>query len=595
MSSAVESSSRLGVLARNIRLVREAAGKSLILVGAVQVIGAVLGGVLLVAAGQVIDGLSGDAPDWGATWPWIVALAVVTTLTGVFTAVGTEQQALIAEMVAMHTSERLIAAGSRVPFEMFDQPSFYNRMQRASEGSRGSATTIVWATLAATRTVIESVVIVALLLAVVPLVIPIALAAYVPLYLTSRRGNRIQHRFRWAMTEDDRHRAYLSSVFADRDTAREVRMFDLGRYFGAKHSELWRTRLAELRTVVRRRIMHAGVGALVSSAMIAGALGFVAWLASRGDISLAAAGIGILGAHRLGGAAGRLNSHTSSLHQSGLQMQDYDRFLAEAEAAALLDEGADVPDRVAEITLEDVSFRYAGSDVDALSHIDLTLRAGEITALVGTNGSGKSTLMMVLCGLYPPTTGRVLWDGVDVSGFRPSALRSAVAPMFQDFTRYRLTARQNVVVSDLDAETDTARTMSAIDRAGAAPVVDRLDDGLATKLSRAYVDGTELSAGQWQRLAVARAFFHAGPLLILDEPSADLDPLAEREIIEELATRSEDRIVMIISHRFSAVRRAHRIIVLNDGRLVEQGDHERLLDSGGIYAAMYRTQVGEQL
>jgi len=585
----------LRVLAANTRLVANAGRGSLMTVGVIQIATALLGGALLWSAGRVIDGLSGENADWSATWPWIVALAAITTVSGVLTAAGTEYQRLITELVQMHTSQNLIDASASVPFERFDNDGFYNRMQRALEGSADSATVLVWATLGATRSLIEAFVILLLLVTVVPLVIPIAIAAFIPLFVMSRRSNRVQHRFTWTLTEDDRHRGYLASLFADRPAAREVRMFDLGRWFGRTHNDLWKQRLEHLRRVVRTRIGNATIGSFVSSVTSAGALGLIAWMAARGDLSLADAGIGILGAHRLAGAATRINTNIANLHLGALQMRDYEQFLAEAAMAGTDDVGDDVPASVDEITLDRVSFRYPGASVDALSGIELSIRSGEVTAVVGTNGSGKSTLMLVLCGLYMPTEGRVLWDGIDVASFRPSSLRAAIAPMFQDFTRYQLTVRENILVSDLASPANDDRLDMAVDTANAAPVIDRAPLGMETRLSRAYADGTELSAGQWQRLAVARALFHGGPLLILDEPSADLDPLAERELVNELVARSQDRAVLFISHRFSAVRRADRIVVLNEGRLVEEGTHDDLLTDNGIYAAMYQAQVGDEV
>ena len=577
---------------RSCRLVIHAALHSLALVPIVQLTAGLLGGALLVAAGQVISGLSGDQADWSATWPWIIALGTITTLSGVLTAVGTEQQRLISELVSMHTSQRLIDSAAAVPFSMFDDPDFYDQMRRATEGSRGSATTIVFGTLTSTRTLIDGAVVAAVLVVVAPVAIPIAAFAFVPIFLTSRRSNTVEHRFTRALTEDDRHRGYLATLFTNRAAAREVRMFDLGSWFGAAHNTLSEERCTRLRQVGRSRVFFAAVGASISSAMIAGALGLVAWMATGGDLSLADAGVGILGAHRLSGVVTRLNSTTASLHRCGPKMRDYDRFIAEAQQSQQEATGLDVPSSVTEIEVRDVSFRYLGATADALSGVSLKVRQGEITALVGPNGSGKSTLMMILCGLYTPTKGQVLWDGVDVATFHPVQLRSAIAPMFQDFTRYQMSALDNVAVSDLSAADDRARARTAIETAGAQPVVDRLHYGLTTKLSRAYVDGTELSAGQWQRLAIARALFHRGPLMVLDEPSADLDALAERALLDELAVRSVDRCVLFISHRFAAVRRADQIIVLSDAKLVEQGQHQTLLADAGLYAAMYNTQVG---
>lgn len=580
------------VFRRNVTLVRQAASSIVPLVAILQIIGGLLGGMLLYAIGRVIDTLAATDTGWGSTWPWIAVLAVVTAVAGLITSASNELQRLVGEQVRAHTSDALIRSSAGVQFERFDDRDFYDRMRRAHDGSQGNAFQIVWSTLGITRSIVDITVIVVVIGALAPVLLPIALSAYIPLFFTSRASNRLLHRFDWDLAEDDRRRDYLASLFTGRDDAREVRMFELGRWFGDRHRALWADRLVRLRSVVRRRTAIALVGSFASSTIIALALGLVAWLASSGDLSLAAAGVGILGVHRISGAVTRLDGFMAGLHRSALHMRDYENYLAEAAAVREQTSGRAAPARVDTIEIADLSFRYQGARRNAVQSLRLALRRGEVLAIVGPNGSGKSTLMMLLCGLYKPTEGTIRWDGVDVNEFDPASLRARIAPMFQDSCRYELTVRQNVAVSRLEALEDDALLSGAIDEADAASLIGRLHHGADTMASRAYDDGIELSGGEWQRLAVARALFHGGSFLALDEPSADLDPLAEQQLITRLKADSDDRVTVFISHRFAAVRQADRIAVLQDGRLVEEGTHEDLMANRALYRSMYEAQLG---
>jgi ATP-binding cassette subfamily B protein len=284
-----------------------------------------------------------------------------------------------------------------------------------------------------------------------------------------------------------------------------------------------------------------------------------------------------------------------SIFESGLFLDDLGQFLALGEAAVEEDEGTDAPERFDVVRVEHVRFRYPGAPHDALKGIDVELRAGEVIALVGENGSGKTTLAKVLAGLYQPDEGRVLWDGQDVSTFRPSSLRQRIAVVFQDFVRYALPATDNIALGRIDLPTEPARVRSAAAAASAETMLDALPHGFDTVLSRIFAGGTVLSGGEWQRVALARSFYRDAPLVILDEPSASLDPRAEHELFATLRDALRTRTAMFISHRFSTVRGADRIYVLHEGEIVEQGTHDDLVSRNGRYAELFRLQTQLQI
>ncbi|HET9650272.1 MAG TPA: ABC transporter ATP-binding protein [Microlunatus sp.] len=232
----------------------------------------------------------------------------------------------------------------------------------------------------------------------------------------------------------------------------------------------------------------------------------------------------------------------------------------------------------------------SNSKTNRRTDVDLELRSGEIVALVGENGSGKTTPAKLLAGLYTPGEGIISWDGVDVLTYRPSSLRERVTIVFQDFVRYALTAAENIAVGRVADSPDADQVRSAARSAGIETAIDELPHGFDTVLSRTFVGGRDLSGGQWQRVALARSFYRDAPLVILDEPSAALDPRAEHALFTTLRDSLRGRTALFISHRFSSVRGADRIYVLHHGRVVESGNHEELLRRDGRYADLYRLQ-----
>ena len=242
--------------------------------------------------------------------------------------------------------------------------------------------------------------------------------------------------------------------------------------------------------------------------------------------------------------------------------------------------------------MNDVSFIYPESEVQALKGVSMEIARGETVALVGENGAGKTTLAKLLCRLYDPSSGKITWDGRDISSYDPDALRARVAVVFQDFVHYQLSARENVGFGDLDVLDDDDAISEAAHRAGADEFLDRLPAGYETMLGRLFETGHELSIGQWQKVALARAFIRDAPLVIMDEPTASLDARAEYELFETMRELFEERAVLLISHRFSSVRMADRIYVLKDGEITETGTHDDLVEAGGLYADLFRLQAG---
>jgi ATP-binding cassette subfamily B protein len=286
---------------------------------------------------------------------------------------------------------------------------------------------------------------------------------------------------------------------------------------------------------------------------------------------------------------------------AGMHVLDQYRWLRDYAAgrAAAGGTGTPAPDRLREgIVIDGLGFRYPGTDEQVLRDVTVRLRAGTVVALVGEHGAGKTTLVKLLCGLYRPTEGRITVDGVPLTDLAAPTWRQRTSAAFQDFGRFEFAARETIGVGDLPRVDDDPSVHRALDRAGAADVVAGLPDGLATQLGRSFAGGTDLSTGQWQKLALGRAFMRDEPLLlVLDEPTASLDVAAEQALFERYAERARHlgaalgAITLLVSHRFATVRMADEILVVADGTIAQRGTHADLMRAGGLYADLYRLQA----
>jgi ATP-binding cassette subfamily B protein len=319
------------------------------------------------------------------------------------------------------------------------------------------------------------------------------------------------------------------------------------------------------------------------------------WLLVTGRTSVANAAAGAFAMQLLASRLQQIAGATSTLVEGGLFLEDYRQFLGVSDATEASPTSGAPPARPGHfegLRMDGVSFTYPLTGRQVLEDVSLELRPGEVVALVGENGSGKTTLVKLLCRLYTQVDrGRILLNGHDVRDLDPREMREQVTVLFQDFVRYELSVADNIVMGRPDAPSSEARISEAARRAGAERLIEQLPSGYATRLGRRFHGGAELSGGQWQRLALARAFYRGGDVLILDEPTAALDPRAEAEFFRQVGELAADKSVILVSHRFSSVRTADRIYVLQEGRVIESGPHDDLVRLNGVYAELYGIQV----
>jgi ATP-binding cassette subfamily B protein len=532
--------------------------------------------------------------DFGAAVPVIIAMGAALAVSAAASFGNGEINSLLGELVSRDAAARMMDVSSSVDLISYENPEFNNRLQRAQIaastrplqmtngliGLGGSLTTLLGIAVA--------------LLIIQPFVLLVALLASLPLWLATSASSRALFNYARRQTARDRRRYYLQLILSQKETAAEVRAFDSVRFLRARWDRLYDERLADLRNLLRQRIRQGVAGALASGALTGGALALLLWFVANGHLSLptagaAAAAVAVL-SNTLNGAIGNIGS----LYESALFIRDFHEFADQVPKRWT--SGAEATGRVghppfAEIDVHDVGFTYPSRTEPSLQGVSLSIQRGQVIALVGENGSGKTTLAKLLSGLYRPSTGRIEWDGVDTAEINSKDLRSHVAVLFQDYVRYFLTARDNVAIGRTTREPTDEAVVPAAARAGLDHVLTELPKGYDSMLGPQFDGGIDLSGGQWQRLALARAFYRDAELVVLDEPTAALDPRAEAELFGRVRDLFEGRTVVLISHRFASVRLADHIYVLDGGRLVEDGDHDALMARSGLYAELFNLQA----
>jgi ATP-binding cassette subfamily B protein len=424
-----------------------------------------------------------------------------------------------------------------------------------------------------------------------PWAVAILVAAGLPLFLAEAKfsGERFRA-FQWR-SPLRRMLAYLEIVLAREDHAKEVQLFNLGPGLMRRYRSIFAELYAEeKRLTIRRDTWGFGLG-LIGSTAFYSAYAWVALAAVRGQISLGEMTMYLMVFKQGQSAVSAMLSAIGGMYEDNLYLSNLYDYL-EQPLPHLPGTATQDGDARAGLRFENVTFRYPGAQHDALRNVTLEIRRGQSIALVGHNGSGKTTLVKLLAGLYPPSAGRVVFQGRDLREWEPAALRSRIGVIFQDFNRYQLKVGENIGVGDVTAFAEERRWRDAADKGQAAGFIASLPEGYETQLGRWFNDGQELSGGEWQRIALARAFMRTeAEILVLDEPTSSMDAETETQIFEHFRSLTRDKIVILISHRFSTVRQADMIVVLDEGEIVEQGTHGELMARQGRYAALFELQA----
>lgn len=557
------------------------------LVGALSTTGLIVVGKLAIDAVVAVPGGGGLQPRLVEA---IVLLAVLSALGSSAGALQAQQQRLLGEQVSVVAWRSILDVTGRVELETFESPRFYDHLRRVEDNALTQPTTVTAALFGLLGGVVGVVGLLAALLTIAPLIVPVLLLAGIPTLLISRRASRLEFDFVARITAAYRARHYLREVLTGREEAKEIRAFGAERALRGRHDERSVGLISQIVRHVKVRQAYALASVATTAVGLVLALGLLIWLLALGRITVADAGATILAIRLLSSSLDTVLQSVGGLFESGVFLDDLAGFLALAGEMPPATGGPPRPLR-AEVVVDQVSYRYPGSSSDVLQDVSLSVRRGEVIAIVGENGSGKTTLAKLMAGLYSPSGGTIRWDGVDTADIEPTELRRGVAVIFQDFVRYQLTALENIGLGDPDDSQDLPAAEAAAEQAGAAEFLSRLPNGYETVLSKEYEEGTDLSLGQWQRVALARALRRDAPLVILDEPSAALDPRAEQALFSDIRGTLRGRSAVLISHRFSTVRSADRIYVMRDGAVAEAGSHDELMRHDGLYAELFTLQA----
>jgi ATP-binding cassette, subfamily B, bacterial len=489
-------------------------------------------------------------------------------------------------------SDILHAQSIAVDLAYYEDPGYYDTLYRAQQEAPYRPTRIVNGLVQMGQNLISLLAVAALILAFSWMIALVLFAAAIPAALVRYYFARARFRFEQGVTETNRQSWYYHWVLTDLGHAKEVRLFDLG--------SLFRKRFQDLRTDIRTgRLSLAGKGAVAdvisqSIAVVAlfGSYAFIVYSTLTGTITIGGLVMYFL-AFQLGlGYIQAILGTLAGLYEDNLFLTNFYQFLDLKPAILSPDHPVAVPEpRDQKIEFKNIRFSYAGGAKDAITGASLAINPGEIIALVGENGSGKTTLMKLLCRLYDPDEGTISVNGIDIRTFDTVAWRKQIGVIFQDYVHYFLSAGENIWIGDITRAPDSTHIAAAATFSGIDPVICRFPKGYDTILGHWFYGGQELSEGEWQKVALARAFFRDSQIVILDEPTASLDPLAEAELFRNFRNLLEGRSAVIISHRFSTVQMADRIYLMEKGRILEQGNHEELLRQNGRYAFLYRTQA----
>ncbi|WP_307796803.1 ABC transporter ATP-binding protein [Actinomadura barringtoniae] len=545
----------------------------------------------------VIDRLTD--PGGGAVAGLAVALAAAGLGAAVLPAIARYLHAQTGRAAGIVATDRLFAASERqVGLRRFEDPAFLDRLRMGQEGAQRTGELLEGAG-GLVRGALVLAGFVGSLLFISPAMTGLVLLAAVPALVAELMLSRARAEMEWGNEQTHRREFFYSQLLTGVDAATEIRLFGIGAFLrGRMMAERRRANEAE-RAMDRRELATQG-GLTTLSAVVAGAgLWWAVTAARSGDLSVGDIAMFVAAVAGVQASLDTLVTSISALHGRLLSFTHYAAVVrAEPDLPSVADGAA--AELRGGIELRDVWFRYSDDHPWVLAGVDLTIPQGCSLALVGLNGAGKSTLVKLLCRMYDPTRGRILWDGVDIREIPPQELRARISAVFQEHMHYDMTAGENVGLGDLAALDDPRRLEKAAEQSGIHDRLAALPRGYDTLLTRTFFTeadkddpdtGVVLSGGQWQRLALARAFVRDGrDLMILDEPSSGLDPEAEHEIHARMREHREGRTSLLISHRLNTVREADLIVVLQEGRVTEQGPHEALLASGGEYARLFRLQ-----
>jgi ATP-binding cassette subfamily B protein len=522
---------------------------------------------------------------------WVVLELALAILSGILSRAITLTDGLLGDLVNNDSSVRIIRHAATLDLYQFEDAAFYDKLERARTQTAGR-TALMSMVLSQAQDVITVIFLTGGLIAFNPWLLLILVVAVIPSFVGETKFNQESYSLTRSWTPERRELDYLRYIGASNETAKEIKIFGLEDFIAKRFKRISDDYYLVNRKLALKRAGWGTVFGVLSTVSYYAAYIFVIWQTILGLITIGTLTFLAGSFRQMQGLLQGIVSRFSRIAESSLYLQDLFDFFEIQPISSGTTGRRKVPRPIREgFRFENVGFKYADSEQWALRNLSFTLQPGEKLALVGENGAGKTTLVKLLAHLYEPTEGRILLDGINLSDFDPEDLRREIGIIFQDYVRFMFTASENIAVGNIPEQGNRPRIEDAAHKSLADSVVETLPNKYDQMLGKRFVGGVDLSGGQWQKVALARAYMRDAQLIILDEPTAALDARAEHEVFLRFAELMKGKAAVLISHRFSTVRMADRILFLEHGELLELGSHEELLAQGGKYAELFRLQA----
>jgi len=539
----------------------------------------------------VVAAMAADDPDtkyvlWLIVLEALVVIAVAASQRGI-----SVSQSLLRALLGQRVNVMILEKALTLQLAHFEDSEFYDKLTQARREASSRPLSLVNRTFGLVQNAISLTSYAVLLFAFSPWAVVILIGAGLPSFFAEAKFSGDAFRlFRWR-SPDTRMQMYLETVIAREDGVKEVKLFGLGPRLLQRYRDIFKKLFVEDRKLTIRRDGWGFILGMLSTAAFYGAYAWIVITTINGGITLGAMTMYLVLFRQGQAAVAASLTAISGMYEDNLYLSNLYEYL-EQEVPSRGGELTAGPEPKRGLEFNNVSFAYPGASGKALSNVSFQIHPGESLALVGENGSGKTTLIKLLTRLYRPTEGTIFLDGLDLQDWDVDTLRQRIGVIFQDFGRYQFSVGENIGAGDVRYMDDVKRWEKAADTGMAAPFIEDMPDGYDTQLGRWFKGGRELSGGQWQKIALSRAFMRSdADILVLDEPTAAMDAASEAAIFDHFQSESDTKMTILISHRFSTVRAADRIIVIHDGEILEQGNHESLLAENGQYASLFRLQA----
>jgi ATP-binding cassette subfamily B protein len=530
-------------------------------------------------------------PDLSLLWKLVAAELALAIISDGLARATALVDSLLGDLFSIHTSVKIMEHAATLDLDQFEDSEFYDKLERARQQTIGR-TILLSQVLAQVQDIITMAFLLVGLVAFEPWLILLLLVAIVPAFLGESYFNDKSYALTRGQTPERRELDYMRYLGASDETAKEVKLFNLSGFLIDRFKTLSNKFYKDNKKLSSRRASWGTFFALLGSlgyytAYVVMILKTVAGAISIGSLTFLAGSF-----KQLRSLLESILSRFTSVSQSAIYLRDFFDFFEIKPKIVVAKKPIPFPNPIRQgITFEDVGFKYHNSDKWANRHLSFTLHAGEKLALVGENGAGKTTLVKLMARLYDPVEGRILLDGIDLREYDIMELRKNTGIIFQDYLRYQMSLAQNIAAGNIDEQHNRPLIEQSAEKSLAHLLAERLPDKYDQALGRRFNNGIELSGGEWQKIALARAYMKEAQLLILDEPTSALDARAEYSVFQRFAELTKGKTAVLISHRFSTVRMANRILVLGKGQLIEMGSHDELISKNGHYAELFALQA----